>query len=161
MALALAGSLVTACRRPADPAPQSATPAPAALPESTASTRDLMLALLDASADVVWESVAVSEDATGLHARRPQTLEEWDTIRAHAAVITEGANLLLLPSRARDTGEWTTRVQELVAAARDAERAAGTQDVEALRAAGDRLYLSCADCHERYMVAAPTPGGSR
>ena len=58
-----------------------------------------MDSIVDPSADELWESVATTVDATGVHDKYPQTDEEWKAVRRDAIRLLEGSNLLLIPGR--------------------------------------------------------------
>jgi hypothetical protein len=58
-----------------------------------------MLSVVDPSADVLWESVAVVSTEKGTEERKPRTDEEWAKVRAHAITLIEAANLLMIPGR--------------------------------------------------------------
>jgi hypothetical protein len=65
------------------------------------SIKDLMDAMIDPSADVLWTAsgTVVDKDA-GTIERLPKTQEDWLDLRGAAVRIIEGANLLMLPGRA-------------------------------------------------------------
>src|SRR4029078_3650620 len=78
-------------------------PAPPAGPQpefrTTTTIKDIMDSIVDPSADELWESVATTVDATGVHDKYPQTDEEWKAVRRDAIRLLEGSNLLLIPGR--------------------------------------------------------------
>jgi hypothetical protein len=80
----------------ADPEPV-AEPLPGFRPTST--IKDVMLSVIDPSADAVWLSVATIVDLDGIHEDFPETDEDWAEVRTHAIKIIEGSNLLLIPGR--------------------------------------------------------------
>ena len=89
-------ALIAACQSQAPTAP----PAPAEptyLP--TATIKDLMLSIVDPSADVVWLSVTTIVDEKGLVETVPKTDEEWKKVRHGAIALAEAANLLKMPGR--------------------------------------------------------------
>src|SRR4029450_1827644 len=73
-------ALIGACQsQPQPPASQAARADPGYLP--TATIKDLMLSIVDPSADVVWLSVTTIVDDKGHKETTPQTREEWVTSR--------------------------------------------------------------------------------
>src|SRR5271163_4660802 len=54
----------------------------------------------------------------------PKTDVEWNVIRNQALMLAESGNLLMMPGRARDQGDWIKDSKMMIAAARDAYKAA-------------------------------------
>src|SRR5678816_628386 len=79
------------CQR-GEPGPQAAVPQPQYMP--TATIKDLMLSMVDPSADGVWLSVTSVVDEKGLRETRPQSDEDWKKVRQSAVALMEAANLL-------------------------------------------------------------------
>jgi hypothetical protein len=77
----------------------------------------------------------------------------WDRIVATAAVLAESGNLLLAGPRDLKQPEWTQLAQAMVARAKDAMAAAAKHDVDAVLEAGNGIYESCENCHNKYMPA--------
>jgi len=80
----------------------------------------------------------------------PKTDVEWGALANQALMLGEAGNLLMMPGRARDQGEWMKDAKMLVDAGAAAFRAARAKDVEALRNLNDQLYAACVVCHEMY-----------
>ena len=141
----------------------------------TATVKDIMDAIVDPSADVLWESVATTITAAGTEQRAPQTDEEWANLRRRTVQLIEATNLLLIPGRhvARpgekaedpkiqlgpeqiealineDRQMWTTRAHGLHDAALVAQKAIEARNAEALLDAGDVLDKACENCHITY-----------
>src|SRR4029434_3997523 len=93
--LALCTAAVAGC--------QSREPAPAASAQPeyipTATVKDLMLSVVDPSADAVWLSVTAVMDEKGLNETAPKSDEEWAKVRHGAVTLMEAANLLMIPGR--------------------------------------------------------------
>jgi hypothetical protein len=117
-----------------------------------ADVKQLMQGVLDPSADVVWEAVATIYTKEGVEERRPRNEEEWANIRNHAMVLTEAGNLLMMPPRARDGGDWMAMSQELIEISSIALRAAEAKNVDALFDVGGRIYDVCDRCHKKYWI---------
>lgn len=115
-----------------------------------ADVKQLMQGIVDPASDVVWESVATIFTKEGTEERRPRTKEEWDNVRNHALMLAEAGNLLMMPPRAKDGGEWMKRSQELVETATIALRAAEAKNVDQLLNIGGVIDEACENCHKKY-----------
>ena len=82
---------LSACQNAVDPAQPEYAP--------SATIKDLMQSVIDPSADVVWNAVAIIETMDGTEDRAPETDEEWAAVRRGAIQLLESANLLLVPGR--------------------------------------------------------------
>ena len=131
-------AVVTAC----GPAPTPYKP--------VADVKQLMQAVVDPSADVVWQSVATIFTKGHTEERRPRTKEEWDNVRTHAMMLSESGNLLMMPPRAKDGGDWMKMAQSLVDTAAVALRAAEAKDADALLNVGGTIDEACETCHKKY-----------
>jgi hypothetical protein len=129
----------------------SAACAPAPPPyKPIADVKQLMQAIVDPNADAVWASVATIFTKEGTEERRPRTKDEWDAVRSHAMTLTESGNLLMMPGRAKDGGDWMTFAQELVDTSAIALRAAEARDVDGLLNVGGQIDEVCERCHKKY-----------
>lgn len=143
---------------------KSEAPPPAATEPSgpefhvTADVKQLMNWILDPSADVVWDSVKTIITEEGTKEEAPETDEQWTAVRNSAAVVAEAGNLLLMPQRARDQGDWAKHAHALTKAAQEALAAAEAKDSEALFTAGSDIYLACSACHEQYLIGQEPAG---
>jgi hypothetical protein len=138
----LLASVITAaggCGTQTPEAPAAAAPASEAL----ASTRQLMLGITIPTSDVVFQ-VGVKPPADDL---------EWEKVEANAMALAESGHLLMVGSRVVDQEEWMQHARQLVATAREAAEAARQKNVDAVLAAGDRIYEVCDGCHSKYMAA--------
>jgi hypothetical protein len=133
-----AGTVVSGCGQPPPPY------------KPVADVKQLMQGIVDPSADVVWESVAMIFTKEGVEDRRPKTADEWAHVRNHAMMLTEAGNLLMMPSRAKDGGEWMQMAQELVDISAVALRAAEAKNVDGLYDVGGRIDEVCEKCHKKY-----------
>lgn len=80
----------------------------------------------------------------------PKTEVEWNAIRNQALMLAESGNLLMLPGRARDQGNWIKDSRTMIEVARDAYKAALAKDMNGILAQSDRLTESCVACHSEY-----------
>ncbi|MDX1567450.1 MAG: hypothetical protein R3223_06595 [Longimicrobiales bacterium] len=84
--------------------------------------------------------------------RTPTDDAGWSELEADALMLAESANLLMMPGRAVDDGQWMRDARLMLDAGEAAFQAAKERDVEALQALNDPLYQSCVTCHEHYDV---------
>jgi len=152
----------------------------------TASIQDLMMSVVDPSADVLWESVAVISSEKGTEEKQPRTDEEWATVRAHAITLMEAANLLMIPGRSitepgkklQDEGTegnltaeqiqklkdedhvaFASRALALHDAAQAALKAIDEKNAQALSDVGGVIDEACEQCHTKYWYPGqPGPG---
>jgi hypothetical protein len=115
-----------------------------------ADVKDIMTTIMEPAADAYWDAVGTVIDIDGEHQIAPETQEDWDTARNNAYVFTESGNLLMMPTRARDDGEWMQLAQALIASGEKAIRAAEAKDTTAVFNAGAEVYEACTNCHTKY-----------
>jgi hypothetical protein len=80
----------------------------------------------------------------------PQDEKEWDRVRRSALTLAESGNLLMMPGRARDPGDWTKDAKLLVDVGMAAYKAAQDKDTKVLAALTQSLDASCTTCHKQY-----------
>jgi hypothetical protein len=114
-----------------------------------ADTRTLMQAVIDPTADHIWNSVGMDITAAGRTEIRPQNDQEWQTLRHHAVTLAESGNLLMIAPRARDD-EWIRLSQALVDTASDAIVAIDAKNPDQVFDAGGAIYAVCTNCHAKY-----------
>ena len=117
-----------------------------------ADVKQLMNWVLDPSSDVIWGAVGTTITAEGEKEHLPETDEQWTAVRDAAAMVAESGNLLLMPGRARDQGDWAKHAHDLTKAAQAAIAAAEAKDKDSLFTAGGDIYLICTACHEQYAL---------
>jgi len=157
-----------ACR-----APQQASQQPEYAP--TATIKDIMDAIVDPSADVVWESVATIVNTNGIEDRAPRTDEEWTNVRRGAIRVLEGTNLLMMPGRHvarpgeksetpgvelepeeieaninKDRQKWNRLAKGLHDASLVALQAIDAKNAQAVVDAGEKMDMACENCHTTY-----------
>ena len=92
----------------------------------------------------------------------PKNEAEWAGVRRSALTLEESANLLTMPGRARDQGDWAKDAKMLAAAGTAAYKAAQSRDFHALAALTESLDASCTTCHKQYRPNVfPRDGGSK
>jgi cytochrome c556 len=117
-----------------------------------ADVKQLMASVIEPAADEYWDAVGTVLDAEGVHEITPQTQEDWDATRNHAYVFTEAGNLLMMPTRAKDNGDWMKFSQALIDTGLKAVRAAEARDRDAVFDAGAEVYDACTQCHAKYAL---------
>jgi len=166
-------ALSSACQsRPAaSPEPDPAQPAYA----PTATVKDLMLSVIDPSADVVWLSVTTIQSEKGIVETKPVTDEDWTKVRHGAVTLTEAANLLMIPGRrvarpgeesetpgvelepeemdaliAKERAAWNTRAKALHEAGLAVLKAIDAKDADKVFEIGEQIELACESCHMQF-----------
>ena len=152
--------------------------ASAAVMTRVGAVKDIMVGIIDPSADVVWESVATTITAAGLVEKAPRTDDEWAIVQHSALMLAEAANLLKMRGREiaragdanmksgpdapeltppeirekvnRDWGLWITHVNRLQETAIKAWQVANARDVNGIVEVGDALDKACESCHLEY-----------
>jgi hypothetical protein len=161
-----------ACRGTADTPPPAAHTPPYV---SDVTVKDLMLNIVDPSADVVWLSVTTQVDDSGTHETRPGNDDEWTKVKHGALTLAEAANLLMIPGRkvapddhksevpgieleghemdaliAKDRAAWDKHARALYDAAMAAYRAAEAKDSDKIFEVGETIEHACEGCHSNY-----------
>ena len=162
---------------------QQESSSPAYAPAAT--VKDIMDAIVDPSADVVWESVATIVTPTGIEDRRPRTDEDWTNVRRGAIRVVEGTNLLIMPGRHvarpgeksetpgvelepeeieaninKDRATWNKLAMGLHEAALGALNAIDAKNAQGLLDAGEQIDMACENCHTHYWYPnQPLPAG--
>jgi hypothetical protein len=162
-------SLVAGCAAPAREEPPAAAPPY----RPVASIREVMNSVIDPSIDVVWNSVATVIDDGKMTDRAPSTDEDWAEVRRHALVVSEAANLLLMPDRPvapagapsqapgvelepeeisklinENRDGWNVFVQQLQDSLKPALAAIDAKNAPALLDAGEHIDTACENCHQ-------------
>jgi hypothetical protein len=152
----------------------------------TATIKDLMLSVVDPSADVVWLSVTMVTDEKGLVETMPKSDEEWLKVRHGAVTLMEAANLLMIPGRrvarpgeksetpgvelepeemdaliAKDRAAWNARTKRLHDATLEVIKAIDARDSNKVFELGEQIEEACENCHKQYWypneVTPPVP----
>lgn len=141
------------------PAAQTAAPTRNQAPQpppfkALASNRLLGDAVHEPAAVLIWNAVGSTVTANGVVDVAPKTDQEWTRLRDSAVIISEGANLLMLPPRAMNNDEWMTLSLALVDAGELARKAAEAKDPDKLLEAGAEIFTACDNCHMKYTGTA-------
>lgn len=141
----------------------------------TATVKDLMEAIVDPSADVVWDSVKTVVSTSGVNDSAPRNPEEWAQVRLGALRLAEATNLLMVPGRHvarpgeksvapgvelepeeiealvnKDRETWNKLANGLHDASLAALQAIDKKDVETLFNVGEQIERACENCHTHY-----------
>ncbi len=103
--------------------------------------RQIMLGVVAPTSDVIFK---VPNQA-------PKNDKEWKAVQDSALTLAEAGNLLLIPGRARDTGDWTKFAKSLVSQGSKAFKAANAKDAKSLEGIGNDIDQVCEDCHAKYL----------
>lgn len=103
--------------------------------------RQVMLGIVKPSSDVVFK----------FQFDPPKTDEEWATLQNNVLTLAEAGNLLLVPGRAKDQGEWVKNAKALIDTGSQAFKAANAKDAKALETIGDKIDETCESCHAKYL----------
>lgn len=119
---------------------------------------DVMGHIISPAAFAFWGAWGEVSTKDGVQNLRPTTEAGWEAAESGAATVAEAANLLLLPSRRRDDGDWVKYAQALSDVALEALEATEARDSARMGAVGAKLDEACEACHHRYLPAG-APGG--
>ena len=73
--------------------------------------------------------------------------------------VAEAGNLLMLPGRARDNGDWMKFAAALHKAGVDAQQATEDRDDKRMFETGGEIYEVCTQCHQKYLLPFLGPDG--
>ena len=145
-------TVLGACQPPPPPPPPF---------KAAATTAELMRAVVDPSADVLWASVGSVVTTEGVEDFFPRTEEEWIKIENAAITLMESGNLLMLGERAQDQEEWMTRSLALVDAGQLGLDAARSRNPDQIFKIGGDVFAACDNCHQLYWVEGADPDGEK
>jgi hypothetical protein len=165
--------LLSACQQP-----EAQAHAQAVQPiQPVTSLQEVMHALVDPSADAIWNSVSTVMTKNGVEEKQPRTDEEWNTVRLNALRILAGASLLqvegikvvrdgtkivdthetylneagIAAAIAKDPAAFAATARVLQANAQELLAAIEARDVQRLLVAGGHMNeISCEGCHLKY-----------
>lgn len=143
------------CSRSQPGAPTPAAPAadaPAGISKLPVSLNEVMVALVNESADPIWIAAA----------RPPESDEHWRAVERAAYQIELAGALLAIPGTGARDAEWTANPQwqsfttALTQAGKQSVAAAEARDIQAVSKAGDVLVEVCEGCHKAFKPDIPT-----
>lgn len=180
-------AMVSGCDKQsvATAAAKSAAAAPSASAshfKPSATLQEIMLSVVDPNVDPIWNSISTSVSAEGTIEKRPETEEEWTTLRNHAVSLREISNLLVIEGRdvahshantssheselqaqaiqaliAAQWPEFIQRAHALHDAANLAVEAIDAKNVDRLEEVGGIIEHACEGCHSQFWY----PGDKR
>lgn len=142
-----------------DGAPEKAVEATSYV--KTHDIHQLMKAVVEPLANIIWNSSGTVSNATGEHDLTPTTDEGWLTTQSAAATIAESGNLLLMPQYADGRGaDWQQFARSLARVGMLAEKAALDRSGDAIGEVGATMDKVCEACHQVYLPGAQPPGNA-
>jgi len=145
-----------------------------------ASIQELMYAIVDPSADVLWSAAGTVVDNEGVHDLSPKTPEEWRDVRSAALRIIEGGNLLMMEGREaappgtksetpgvelepveiaalvnKNRKQFNAFANALQLVALEALQAIDAKNVDLLGEVGGRMDGVCESCHQTFWYPPP------
>ena len=127
---------------PASVPQKRVTPAVSSSFKPVATVQQVMTVITIPTSDVIF----------GAGGDTPKTDSAWQTVQNNALALAESGNLLMIPGRAPDNKEWVRQSQAMIDAAMSAFSAAGAKNADKLAEAGDKIYSTCENCHNKYMA---------
>lgn len=131
---------------------RQAAPAEAAAPVATpvASLKQIMNGITEPNALAVYNSVGTIIGSEGVKEIAPQNDEEWAAVGNSAAALIESGNLMLMPGRVVDNGDWVKMTNAFIEASKAALKAADEKSTDGILSSGATINETCDTCHERY-----------
>jgi hypothetical protein len=125
---------------PAGPAPQM---------RPVASVDQVMDGIIIPASQRVFDAVVY---VNGKLEQSPKTDDDWFGIQMQALAVAEAGNLLMMPPRAKDTGDWLTFSRALTDSAYRVAQAAEAKNLDLVLTTGGEMYNACTACHEKYLT---------
>ena len=142
MLLACATLAVAGCSKKASPTPFN-----------TATTiKELMAGVVDPQAQVFWHSSGAVDTESGSQLLTPTTKEGWAAAENAMTAVAESGNLLMLPGRARDDGDWIKFSKAMTDSALAGRAAVRAKNADKMFETGAALYETCSACHQKYLL---------
>jgi hypothetical protein len=120
--------------------------------DTSLSVKEVMGHNVDVGAQKFWCASGDVVTDKGTMSRAPTTEAGWEDAVSGATILVESGNLLQLPDRARDNGDWMKFAQQLTKIAMEGRVAAENHDVDTVFSTGGRIYEVCTACHEKYLL---------
>lgn len=152
LSLAACTSQPAASEKGSSPAPD-VTPVAITLPISI---NEVMVSGVDHAAHEVWNAPVPEKS--------PKTEQDWTELEHHALQLVTLSRTILLPGTGKadpnwvKSPDWTKNAQALTDASSAALTGIRAKDLNAINAAGDKLVMSCEDCHKAFKPDIPSEG---
>jgi hypothetical protein len=91
-----------------------------------------------------------SDDIFYIERNPPANDHDWALFTRSALTLAESGNLLMMPGRARDQGDWIRYSKMLVDVGAAAYKLGKAKNIEGIVALNDQLYTACVACHQQY-----------
>jgi hypothetical protein len=75
---------------------------------------------------------------------------DWGVIQNQALMLAESGNLLMMPGRVRDQGDWIKDSKLLVDVGMAAYKFALAKNMDGILGLNDQLTAACVTCHMQY-----------
>ena len=136
---------------------------------------EIMKSIVMPSAQAIWDAVGVDVTAQGQIETKPETEEQWATLRAAAVTLAEATNALVVPGRhaappgtksenpeaelepakieallARERPAWVAHAAVLHATAMQAVGAIDARNIDAISEVGGAIDEACEGCHLQF-----------
>lgn len=147
-ALALAALALAGCQK------KEASPYNTSFP-----IKEIMGHVIDPAAFAYWHASGFIDEEGKTTNLRPTTEEGWIAAESGAIQIAEAGNLLMLPGRAKDQGDWIKYAKALNQAGMAAMEATEARDDARMFETGAKIYEICSACHEKYLLPLLGPDG--
>jgi hypothetical protein len=115
-----------------------------------ATVKQIMKGISGPAATIIFSAVSTTVTSTGTEEKAPHTDEEWEVVGNSAAALIESGNLILMGSRAVDTGDWVKMSRAMIESGQTVLKAAQAKDAAGVFAAGEAVNTSCDNCHLKY-----------
>lgn len=122
----------------------SATMAQAPEFQPVGTMRQIMLEIVAPTSDVILK----------VSGKVPKNDKEWKIVQDSALTLSEAGNLLLIPGRAKDNGDWAKYSKALIDAGSEAFKAANAKNAKAFHDVGNKIDVVCETCHAKYLPRA-------
>lgn len=129
--------------------------------DPVADVQELMLHVVEPSAQHYWRSVGWILDENGEEYIHPANDEEWLEVENAAFAVAESGNLLMMEGRALDDGAWMAMAGALVDVGRRALEVAENRDEQGVFDVGAEMYDVCSACHAAYSPEILRPSDDR
>jgi hypothetical protein len=129
--------------------------------EPVANVQELMLHVVEPSAQHYWRSVGWILDENGEEYIHPENDDEWLAVENAAFSVAESGNLLMMEGRALDDGAWMAMAGALIDVGRRALEVAEARDEQGVFDTGAEMYDVCSACHAAYSPEILRPSDER
>jgi hypothetical protein len=151
--VAAALTALSSCRADRSATPQPSTNAGPTAQRAVASVDQVMDGIVIPASQKVFDAVVY---VNGVMEQAPKTDEAWLDVQLQALAVAEAGNLLQMPPRAKDSGDWATFSRALTDSAYRVAQAAEAKNTDLVLSTGGEMYNACTGCHEKYLTM-PTP----